>query len=233
MSEDETRDLLKTLFLEVGVMSTWKWDDALRNVSTEPRYKYVRMTMQEKKSVFNEFMVEQKRREQEQTTIKRQRQRELFIELLDENKQALKLNGLSKFYKISNQLAQKNLKKFLAVDERDRKEIFQDFVENLFQDELESKSNAYKADVQKIKHLLQSLLASDANPEGPICQETSWKEVNQLLKDEPVWAEVQDLERLTAFEEVIKTLDRTNYHLQKATRLRQERKRREAFREMV
>lgn len=154
MSEEEAKELLKSLFLEVGVMSTWKWDDALRNVSTEPRYKYVRMSMQEKKSVFNEFMVEQKRREQEQTTIKRQRQRELFIELLDENKQALKLNGLSKFYKISNQLAQKNLKKFLAVDERDRKEIFQDFVENLFQDELEAKSNAYKADVQKIKHLL-------------------------------------------------------------------------------
>lgn len=56
--------------------------------------------------------------------MKKQRQRELFIELLGEYKHQLKLNGLSKYYKICNQLAKCDYKRFMAVDEKDRKEIF-------------------------------------------------------------------------------------------------------------
>lgn len=77
------------------------------------------------------------------------------------------------------------------------------------------------------------MLVSEENPEGQLRLETTWKEVNLMMKDDPVWNEVQDLEKLTAFEEVMRTLDRTSYHGQKAVRLRQERKRREAFSEMV
>lgn len=135
MNEHEARDLLKTLFLEVGVVSTWKWDDALRNVSTDQRYKCLKMTMHEKKAVFSEFMAEQRQRERELETVKKQRQREVFIELLEENKQLLKLNGLSKYFKICNALAKCDYKRFMAVDEKDRKEVFQDYVEDLFQAE--------------------------------------------------------------------------------------------------
>ena len=60
MDENEAKDLLKTLFKEIGVVSTWKWDDALRNVSTDQRYKCLKMSMAEKKHVFSEFMIEQK-----------------------------------------------------------------------------------------------------------------------------------------------------------------------------
>ena len=45
MSEAESNELLKSLFKEVGVVSTWKWDDALRNVKADYRYKSLKMTM--------------------------------------------------------------------------------------------------------------------------------------------------------------------------------------------
>jgi hypothetical protein len=41
---------------DVGVGSTWKWDDALRNIKSDERYRYLNMPMQEKKSIFNEFL---------------------------------------------------------------------------------------------------------------------------------------------------------------------------------
>lgn len=52
--------------------------------------------------------------------------------MLNENKNFLKLNGLSKFYRISNQLAKQDYKRFMAVDEKDRKEIFQDYIDDIF-----------------------------------------------------------------------------------------------------
>lgn len=73
MTEQDARELLKTLFEEVGVSSTWKWDDALRNISTDKRYRFVRMSMQEKKSVFTQFMSEQKKRESDQIHFKKER----------------------------------------------------------------------------------------------------------------------------------------------------------------
>ena len=46
------------------------------------------------------------------------------MSLLEENRQMLGLNGASKYYKICNRLAKRDYKRFMAVDERDRKEIF-------------------------------------------------------------------------------------------------------------
>jgi hypothetical protein len=51
--------------------------------------------------------------------------------LLEENKINLKLDGFSKYYKISAKLAKRDFKRLMAVDERDRKEIFQDFIDQL------------------------------------------------------------------------------------------------------
>jgi len=43
---------------------------------------------------------------------------------LDENKARLGITGLSKYYKISGPLAKRDYKRFMAVEEKDRKEIF-------------------------------------------------------------------------------------------------------------
>ena len=58
LSKDEQVSLLKEMFREVGVVSTWKWDDAYRNVKNDERFKFVKMSMQEKKQVFADFMIQ-------------------------------------------------------------------------------------------------------------------------------------------------------------------------------
>lgn len=49
LSPEDSRALLKDLFKKIGVVSTWKWDDALRNVKTESQFRFVKLTIQEKK----------------------------------------------------------------------------------------------------------------------------------------------------------------------------------------
>ena len=54
---------MKDLRKEVGVVSTWKWDDAHRNIRSDERYKFIKMSMQEKKSVFTEYLYESRQLE--------------------------------------------------------------------------------------------------------------------------------------------------------------------------
>ena len=43
---------------DVGVCSTWKWDDAYRNIKNDERYQFLNMPNQEKKVVFADFLHE-------------------------------------------------------------------------------------------------------------------------------------------------------------------------------
>jgi len=63
MTKEESVVLLKKLFREVGVVSTWKWDDAYRCVKTNPEYSYIRLSMQERKGAFAEHLHEAKEEE--------------------------------------------------------------------------------------------------------------------------------------------------------------------------
>jgi hypothetical protein len=54
---------MKDILKEVGVVSTWKWDDSHRNIKSDDRYKYIKMTMQEKKSVFTDYLHEARQQE--------------------------------------------------------------------------------------------------------------------------------------------------------------------------
>ena len=93
------------------------------------------MTMATKKQVFAQYREEIRDEEREQANLKRKRQRDFFFDLLGEHKEAIGLSSGSKFYQISKKLAQRDQKKFMAVDEQERDEIFQDYLDELFQRE--------------------------------------------------------------------------------------------------
>lgn len=52
MTANEQAALLKSMFREVGVSLTWRFDDALRNAKQDSRFKYLKMAMATKKQVF-------------------------------------------------------------------------------------------------------------------------------------------------------------------------------------
>lgn len=65
MGQEEQTSLLKEMFREVGVGVTWRFDDALRNVKQDSRFKFVKMTMQIKKHIFAQFKDEIRDEERE------------------------------------------------------------------------------------------------------------------------------------------------------------------------
>ena len=52
LSKEQSEQLLKQMFRDVGVETTWKFDDALRNIKTDERYQFIKMSMQQKKQIF-------------------------------------------------------------------------------------------------------------------------------------------------------------------------------------
>ena len=59
----ETVDVLKEMFRDVGATATWNWQDVLRNIKSDDRYKYINMGMQERKQVFAEYLNDVKQEE--------------------------------------------------------------------------------------------------------------------------------------------------------------------------
>lgn len=62
---------------------------------------------------------------------------------------------------------------------------------------------------------------------------TRWNDVAEMFHDVPLWKQADQLDRLIAFEEFIKQIDKKEQSLRKSERLRKERKRREQFTEFV
>ena len=52
LSKEQAEQLLKQMFRDVGVETTWKFDDALRNIKTDERYQFIKMSMHQKKQIF-------------------------------------------------------------------------------------------------------------------------------------------------------------------------------------
>lgn len=93
----------------------------------------------------------------------KEKQRELFLGMLEENKAYLGLDSSSKYYQISKKLAKRDYKKFMAVDERDREDIFQDYIDGLYKQEREMQAENTKIYIAEIKELLKSHFINDGD----------------------------------------------------------------------
>ena len=95
----------------------------------------------------------------------------------------------------------------MAVDERDREEIFQDYIDDLFDDEKEDEQERSNKVIQAIKERLIT--------HQEVSLDTKWREANDFLQSDPLWKNAQPLERLIAFEEVMKDQDKSEFHQKK------------------
>ena len=102
LSKEESMTLLKQLFKDEGVSSTWRWDDSFRVIKSHQNYTYVKLSMHEKKQAFQEFLKEIKEEEREMEKIKKNRQRAIFIRLIQDCQESgrIKLTKHTKFYTV-------------------------------------------------------------------------------------------------------------------------------------
>lgn len=196
LSREDAVAVFKDALREAGVTVTWKWEDANRVVMNDPRVKALK-AISERKQAFNDFVNEIKTRERNESRSRRQMQREAFVEMLKEHKA---LNSLSKYYQVARVL--QSDPRFKNTEEKDREEIFQDFLDELFNKEREVNREQSEKTVEKLKEHFHKL---------NIDADSKWVDVHARLKDDAFFAGADSLEQITAFEDYIKALERLEF----------------------
>ena len=94
--------------------------------------------------------------------------------------------------------------RFRAIDERDREEVFQDFIERLGDQERENKR------LQSLNRIEQ--LKEEFKHDESINLETRWKTLEDMVESKrhskALYAELSPMDILTAFEDYIKDLEK-------------------------
>lgn len=96
LTKEEAVKIFKKLLSELGVTSTWHWEDCRRVIQNQERAKALR-TLHDQKRAFTEFTTEYRHREREEARQKRKHLKEQFKEMLDESKIIF---PLSKYYDV-------------------------------------------------------------------------------------------------------------------------------------
>lgn len=115
-------------------------------------------------------------------------------------------------------------------DERDRKAFFDEYISTLRKQDKDAEHARSKTVIDKLLALFQSTME--------ISERTRWRDLDTILEKMPAYVEDEEvrgakaMDRLTAFEEHIKALEKVEGDrrlAERETRIRNERKKRDAF----
>jgi pre-mRNA-processing factor 40 len=87
------------------------------------------------------------------------------------------------------------------VEEKERENLFQDYLDELWEKEKRQNRDEREAMIEKMKEHLQEMTLIKVS--------TTWEEASDLLKYNPVWMKMNDLDKLEAFSDYILNLERT------------------------
>ncbi|KAF9192850.1 PRP40 pre-mRNA processing factor 40 [Haplosporangium sp. Z 767] len=228
-TKEEAEEAFKNLLRETGVTSTWDWDQTMRAVVTNPMYRALK-TATERKSAFQDYVAERRIQEKEEEKARLQKQKQDFLDLLAASD---KVTHASRYTTISRLFADEPAFKAIE-DDRLRFSIFDNYVGDLIRKEKEEARQRRKDGMAALASLLQSM--------DEITLMTRWTEARELFQARTEFKEseairiLNKIDQLTVYEDHIKHLER-EYDQKRARerilRKRAERKRREAFKEVL
>ncbi|KAF9908607.1 hypothetical protein BX616_000076 [Lobosporangium transversale] len=228
-TKEEAEEAFKNMLKETGVTSTWTWEQTMRAVVTNPMYRALKTTA-ERKAAFQEYVDERRIQEKQEDKARQQKQKQDFLDLLKSNE---KITHASRYTTVSRLLADEPAFKAIT-DDRQRYRIFDGYVSELIRQEKEESRRKRKAGMAALLSILQSM--------DEITLTTRWAEAKDLLQENKEFKEsdlIQSLSkvnRLTVYEDHIKHLEEKydqNRARERTLRKRAERKRREAFKDLL
>ncbi|CAH8594741.1 unnamed protein product [Schistosoma haematobium] len=220
----EMAEGLRRLFRDCNVPGGATWEQALKLISGDPRYCILR-TFNEKKQIFNVYKTQRLKEEREEQRIRIKRAKE------DLEKYLLKCNKLhsTMSYRRVDQLLS-DTKEWTDVPDRDRREIFDDVIQEVGKREREEAKILRKRNIRVFNEILSEML--------DLTYRTTWSEAQQMLLDNTRFTgdvDLQNLDKedaLVCFEEHICMLEQEHDEDKERERRRQkreQRKNREAF----
>ncbi|XP_028577247.2 pre-mRNA-processing factor 40 homolog B isoform X3 [Podarcis muralis] len=223
-NKEEAKQAFKELLKDKGVPASASWEQAMKLISTDPRFSSL-PKLSEKKQAFNAYKAQRDKEEKEEARLRAKEAKEELQRFLEQHS---KMSSITRYRKAEQMFGE--LEVWAVVPERDRKEIYDDVLFFLAKKEKEHAKQLRKRNIQALKSILDSM--------SRVSFQTTWSEAQQYLMDNPSFAEDEDLQNmdkedaLICFEEHIRTLEREEEEERERGRLRerrQQRKNREAF----
>ena len=196
----EAMEALKTLLREKKVPSTANWESALKLISKDPRWEYL-SKLNEKKQVFNAYKIQRQKEEKEEHRLKQKKSKEDFEEFLMNNE---RVNSTMKYYRLEDMFSELPIWK--GVPDVDRREIWIDCQHNLSKREKDQAKSLRKKNTRRLADILDRMTLIKFN--------TTWEQAQQMLLDNPAFADDDELlamdkeDALIVFEDHIRELEK-------------------------
>jgi len=218
-TKEDRRNAFKELLEEKGVKATAKWDEALKVIQEDYRFGALN-TAGERKQVFTEYLAQRKKRDKEEEREKKKRAKDDFLEALAEWKD-LKPN--TRYKDVAEAFMETEW--FPLIDEEERDELFQDYMDENEKKQKEERRKKRKEFVEKVKSTYDS--------HADITVLSKWREVQDILKEDETFRWLSKLEALTSWEEWVADREKAELSSKSKEKFRAERKKRDAFRELL
>ncbi|TXG64060.1 hypothetical protein EZV62_011054 [Acer yangbiense] len=219
----EAKNAFKALLESANIGSDWTWDQAMRVIIVDKRYGTLR-TLGERKQAFNEFLGQKKKEEAEERRNKLKKAREDYKKMLEESTE---LTSTSRWSKALTMF--ENDDRFKAVDrERDRRDLFDNHLEELKQKERAKALEEHKRYVIEYRQFLESCDFIKAN--------SQWRKVQDRLEADERCSRLDKMDRLEIFQEYLRDLEKEEEEqrkIQKEELRKAERKNRDEFRKLM
>uniref|UniRef100_T1JD55 Pre-mRNA-processing factor 40 homolog B n=1 Tax=Strigamia maritima TaxID=126957 RepID=T1JD55_STRMM len=220
----EAIEAFKELLREKEVSSNASWEQALKLIVNDPRYGTLKK-LNEKKQAFNAYKTQKAKEEKEENRLRAKKAKE-DLELFLQNTN--KMNSQTRYRKAEQLFENEEIWK--AVPERERKDLYEDVVFYLAKKEKEEAKALRKRNMKSLSDILDSMTN--------VTYSSTWQEAQQMLLDNPVFAEDTELlnmdkeDALIVYEEHVRQLEQDEEEEKERERRRvkrQQRKNRDSF----
>ncbi|RPD64363.1 hypothetical protein L226DRAFT_533652 [Lentinus tigrinus ALCF2SS1-7] len=216
------------LLRKAGVDAGWTWDQTMRAIITDPLYKALN-TLAEKKAAWQKYVDGLRAKEQEEREARLSKLRPSIRNMLKGNPNVFHYTTFATADKL---FAQHPIWQQAKI-EAERKLIFEEYVSELRQREVQETRAARARSISKIVALFKRL---------DVDVLTRWRQAHHMVVDSDEWKEDDELQRLPtldillAFEDYSRVREREfeeQMRRRQVEKTRKERKAREAFREVL
>ncbi|PIL25013.1 hypothetical protein GSI_12901 [Ganoderma sinense ZZ0214-1] len=216
------------LLRKAGVDANWTWDQTMRAIITDPLYKALN-TLAEKKAAWQKYVDGLKAKEQEERDARLSKLRPSLRNMLKGNPNVF---HYTTFVTADKVFAQHPIWQQAKI-EAERKLVFEEYVAELKQREVQESRAARARSISKIVALFKRL---------DVDVLTKWRQAHHMVVDSDEWKDDDELQKLPtldillAFEDYSRVREREfeeQMRRRQVEKTRRERKAREAFRQLL
>ncbi|KAI0715973.1 hypothetical protein C8T65DRAFT_127727 [Cerioporus squamosus] len=216
------------LLRKAGVDGNWTWDQTMRAIITDPLYKALN-TLAEKKAAWQKYVDGLRAKEQEEREARLSKLRPSIRNMLKGNPNVFHYTTFATADKL---FAQHPIWQQAKI-EAERRLIFEEYVAELKQREVQESRAARARSISKIVALFKRL---------DVDVLTRWRQAHHMVVDSDEWKEDEELQKLPtldillSFEDYSRVREREfeeQMRRRQVEKTRKERKAREAFREVL